>query len=113
MKISFGVYEIWAHELDQKLSVQISSDLGEVHLNNDDNRSSDFPNEVCFRIDNASQTVEAKGLKKFSFGKYRFILGINYSGELFLFHSAKLSVGKKVIDGKDTLTLAFLKDPKS
>ena len=112
MKISFGVYEIWAHELDQKLSVQISSDLGEVHLNNDDNRSSDFPNEVCFRIDNPSQEIEAKGLKKFSFGKYRFILGVNYSGELFLFHSAKLNVGKKLIDGKDTLTLAFYKEPK-
>lgn len=112
MKISFGVYEIYAHELDQKLSIQISSDLGEVYLNNDDNRSSDFPNEICFRIDNPSQDIDAKGLKKFSFGKYRFILGINYSGELFLFHSPKLNVGKKLIDGKDTLTLAFLKEPK-
>ena len=111
MKISFGVYEIWAHELDQKLSVQISSELGEVHLISDDHRSSDFPNEVCFRIENPSKDIEAKGLKKFSFGDYKFILGVNYSGELFLFHSAKLNVGRKLIDGKDTLTLASFKEP--
>ena len=113
MQISFGAYDIYAHELDQKLSVQITSKLGEVHLNNDDNRSSDFPNEVSFSITNPSEKVEAKGLKKFSFGGYKFILGINYSGELFLFHSAKLNVGKKLIDGKDSITLALLKEPKS
>ena len=112
MKISFGAYEILAHELDQKLSIQIISELGEVHLNSDDSRSRDFPNEVCFSIENPAQKIEAKGLKKFSFGGYKFILGINYSGELFLFYSASLNIGKKVIDGKDTLTLAFLKDPK-
>ena len=113
MQISFGAYNIKAHELDQKLSIQITSELGEVHLNNDDNRSSDFPNEVCYTITNASEKVKAKGPKKFKFGGYSFILGINYSGELFLFHSAKHIVGKKLIDGKDTITLAFLKEPKS
>ena len=112
MRLSFGNYDLWAHELDQKLSIQISSELGEVHLNNDDHRSSDFPNEACFYIENPNGEVKAKSLKKFSFGKYRFILGINNSGELFLFHSAKLSLGKKLIDGKDTLTLAFFKEPK-
>ena len=112
MKFSFGAYEIWAHELDQKLSLQVTSELGEVHLNNDDNRSSDFPHEVCFTIENPSKKIKAKGLKKISFGAYRVILGINYSGELFLFHSAKSIVGKKLIDGKDSLTLALLKDPK-
>lgn len=112
MKISFGSYEIKAHELDQKLSIQITSQAGEVHLNSDDNRSSDFPNEVCFSVKDPSEKIEAKGLKKFSFGKYAFILGINYSGELFLFHSAKLTVKKKVIDGKDSLTMALLKDPR-
>lgn len=112
MKISFGAYEIKAHELDQKLSIQVSSELGEVYLSSDDNRSSDFPYEVCFTVENPSTKIEAKGLKKFSFGSYRFILGINYSGELFLFHSAKFIVGKKLIDGKDSLTLALLKDPK-
>jgi len=40
-------------------------------------------------------------------------LGINYAGELFLFHSVRLNVGKKIIDGKDALTLALLKDIKS
>ncbi|MDH5464514.1 MAG: hypothetical protein OEW60_02735 [Thiovulaceae bacterium] len=113
MQISFGAYDIYAHELDQKLSVQITSKLGEVHLNSDENRSSDFPNEVCFTIENPSEKIEAEGLKKFSFGDYTFILGINYSGELFVFHSVGLSVGKKIIDGKDTMTLAFLKEPKS
>ena len=112
MKLSFGAYDVWAHELDEKLSIQITSTLGEVHLNSDDNRSRDFPNEVCFSMENPSQEIKAKGLKKFSFGAYRFILGINYSGELFLFHSAKFNVGKKIIDGKDSLTLALLKDPK-
>ena len=112
MQISFGAYNIRAHELDQKLSVQITSELGEVHLNSDDTRSGDFPNEVRFSIENPSESIKAKGLKKLSFGSYRFILGINYSGELFLFHSAKFSVGKKIIDGKDSLTLAMLKDPK-
>lgn len=111
MKISFGIYDIYAHELDQKLLLQVTSQLGEVHLLDDSTRSSDFPNEVCFRIENPSDTIEAKGLKKFSFGAYKFILGINNSGEMFLFYSAKVSVSKKVIDGKDTLSLAFFKEP--
>lgn len=113
MRTSFGAYNIYAHELDQKLVVQITSELGEVHLQIDDTRASDFPNEVCFIIENPSQKVGAKSLKKFSFGGYKFILGINYSGELFLFHGGKLIVGKKIIDGKDTLTLAFLKEPNN
>ncbi len=113
MRTSFGVYDIYAHELDQKLVVQITSQLGEVHLQNEDTRASDFPNEVCFTVENPSKKIEAKSLKKYSFGGYKFILGINNSGELFLFHSGKLTVGKKIIDGKDTLTLAFLKEPKS
>ena len=113
MVLTFGDYTIKTHELDSKLSVQVTSELGEVHLNQDDHRKSDFPNEVCFTIENPSRQAEAKGLKKFSFGQYKFILGINYSGELFLFHNQKLYVGKKVIEGKDTLTLAFLKEPQS
>ena len=113
MHFTFGDYKLRAHSLDNKLSVQVTSDLGEVHLVSDEQRTSDFPNEVCFAIDNPSRQPEAMGLKKFAFGEYTFILGVNYSGELFLFHSVKLFVGKKVIDGKDTLTLAFLKDPKA
>ncbi len=113
MQFTFGDYTIKTHELDQKLSVQVTSELGEVLLNDDDKRTSDFPNEVCFYIKNPTQKPEAKGLKKFIFGDYTFILGINYAGELFLFHSVKLTIGKKRIDGKDTLTLAFLKDLNS
>jgi hypothetical protein len=113
MQFTFGSYTIKTHELDQKLSVQVTSELGEVHLNNNDNRTSDFPNEVCFYIENPTQKPDAKGLKKFSFGDYTFILGINYAGELFLFHSINLNVGRKVINGKNTLTLAFLKDLKA
>lgn len=113
MKFTFGSYTIKTHELDQKLSVQVTSELGEVYLNNNDNRTSDFPNEVCFYIENPVQKPEAKGLKTFTFGDYTFILGINYAGELFLFHSVNLYVGKKTIDGKDTLTLALLKDFKA
>ena len=110
MQFTFGDYTIRTHELDQKLSVQVTSELGEVYLNDDDKRTSDFPNEVCFYIKNPTKKPEAKGLKKFIFGDYTFILGINYAGELFLFHSVKLTIGKKIIDGKNTLTLAFLKD---
>ena len=113
MQFTFGAYTIKTHELDQKLSVQVSSELGEVHLNDDDKRTSDFPNEVCFYIENPTQKPEAKGLKRFAFGDYSFILGINYAGELFRFHSVKLNIGKKLIDGKDTLTLALLKDLKA
>jgi len=113
MQFTFGGYSIRTHELDQKLSVQITSELGEVQLNDNDQRTNDFPNEVCFHIKNPTQKPEAKGMKKFAFGDYSFILGINYAGELFLFHSVKLNVGKKLIDSKDTLTLAFLKDIKA
>jgi len=112
MQISFGSYNIRIHELDSKLSVQITSDLGVVHLQGEDTRPRDFPNEVCFLIDNPSEKPQAKGLKRYSFGDYTFILGINNSGELFLFHSVRLYIGKKVIDGIDTLTLAFLTEPK-
>lgn len=113
MQFTFGDYTISPHELDQKLSIQITSELGEVHLNNNDHRTNDFPNEICFHIENPTQKPEAKGMKKFAFGNYRFILGINYAGELFLFHSKKLTIGKKVIAGKDTLTLALIKDLKA
>ena len=113
MQISYGPYTIKTHELDQKLSVQVTSDLGEVSMKEDNHRAHDFPNGICFSIQDISEKPEAKGLKKYSFGDYTFVLGINYSGELFLFHSVRLNIGKKVIDGKDTLTLAFLKDPKA
>jgi len=113
MQFTFGSYTIRTHELDQKLSVQVSSELGEVLLNDNDQRTSDFPNEVCFYIENPTQKPDAKGLKKFIFGDYTFIMGINYAGELFLFHSVKLHIGKKVIDGKNTLTLALIKDFKA
>ncbi len=113
MLFTFGDYTIRAHELDQKLSVQVTSELGEVILNDDDKRTSDFPNEVCFYIKNPTKKPEAKGLKKFIFGEYTFILGINYAGELFLFHSVKLTIKKKRIDNKNTLTLAFLNDVRA
>jgi hypothetical protein len=113
MLFTFGDYTIRTHELDSKLSVQVTSELGEVILSNDDKRTSDFPNEVCFYIKNPTKKPEAKGLKKFIFGEYTFILGINYAGELFLFHSVLLTVKKKRIDNKDTLTLAFLNDVKA
>jgi len=113
MQINYGPYTIKTHELDQKLSVQVTSDLGEVHMEVDNNRPHDFPNAICFSINDISKKPEAKGLKKYSFGDYSFVLGINNTGELCLFHSVRLNIGKKLIDGKDTLTLAFLKDPKA
>ncbi len=113
MQIDYGPYIIKTHELDNKLSVQVVSDLGDVSMRAENNRDHDFPNAICFYIDNVEKKPEAKGLKKYSFGDYTFVLGINNLGELFLFHSVRLTIGKKVIDGKDTLTLAFLKDPKA
>ena len=111
MQISFGAYKIRAHELDQKLTVQVTSELGDVHIKETGTRENDFPNGVCHFVDNASANIEPKGLKKYSFGEYTFILGINNAGELFLFHSVKLRVGKKLINGIDTINLSFLKDP--
>lgn len=110
MQFTFGDYTIRAHELDQKLSVQVTSELGKVHLTDEDHHTNDFPNEVSFYIENPTRKPEAQGMKRFAFGDYTFILGVNYKGELFLFYSVLLHVGKKLIDGKDTLTLAFFKD---
>ena len=113
MQINFGAYMIKTHELDNKLSVQVTSDLGEVTMNDSGEGQHDFPNGIGCKILNAKEKPGAKGLKRYSFGDYTFILGINYAGDLVLFHSVKLYVGKKVIDGKDSLTLAFLSDPKA
>jgi len=113
MQINYGPYAIKTHELDQKLSVQVTSDLGQVNMKEDNNRAHDFPNGICFSIADLQDKPEPKGLKKYIFGDYTFVLGINNSGELFLFHSVSLCIGKKLIDGQDTLTLAFLKDPKA
>ena len=113
MEISYGPYTIKTHELDQKLSVQVTSELGDVSMKADNHRAHDFPNAICFSINDVLEKPDPKGLRKYAFGDYTFVLGINNAGELFLFHSVKLSVSKKVISGKDTLTLAFLKDPKA
>lgn len=112
MHISFGPYNIRTHELDGKLSVQVTSDLGKVHMKDADQHEGNFPNEICFKIENPSEKPAAKGLKRYSFGDYTYILGINYNGELCLFHSVKLYVHKKVIDNIDSLTMAFLAEPK-
>jgi len=113
MQIDFGPYNLRIHELDNKLSVQVSSSLGNVQMQEETSCPYDFPNGIGFKIEDISETISEQGLKRFSFGDYTFILGINYSGELFLFHSVKLYISKKVIDGKNTLTLAFLTDPKA
>ena len=113
MQIQYGPYKIRAHELDQKLTVQVTSALGEVHMIEDDHSQNAFPNGIRYVIEESKEKIEAKGLKKYSFGEYTFILGIDYAGELLLFHSVRLSIGKKTIDGKDALNLAFLKDPKA
>ncbi len=113
MQLNYGPYIIKTHELDSKLSVQVVSELGEVKMRVENNRGHDFPNGICFYIDGDIEKPEAMGLKKYAFGDYTFVLGINYNGELFLFHSVRLTVSKKVIDGRDALTLAFLKDPRA
>lgn len=112
MIIKFGDYNIRTHELENKLSVQVTSDLGKVHMKDISKHEGTFPNEICYTIENPSKKPEAKGLKRYSFGDYTYIVGINYDGELCIFHSIKLYVQKKVIDGIDSLTMAFLTEPK-
>ena len=113
MKIDFGAYTIKTHELDNKLSVQITSKLGKVTMHDSGKGPHDFPNAVGCQVDTSGEKPAAKGMKRFAFGEYTFILGINYDGDLILFHSVKLKVGRKLIRGKDTLTLSFLSEPKS
>jgi hypothetical protein len=90
MQINYGSYIIKTHELDNKLSVQVTSDLGKVGIKEEGNHEHNFPNEICFQIENPSEKPVAKGLKRYSFGDYTFILGINNNGELCLFHSVRL-----------------------
>jgi len=113
MQINFGAYTIKTHELDNKLSVQITSDLGEVTMHDSGKDQHDFPNGIECKILNAKEKPEEKGLKRYSFGDYTFILGINNNGELCLYYSVSLYVGKKVINNIDTLTLAFFTEPKA
>jgi len=113
MQVNYGPYNIRIHELDNKLSVQITSDLGKVHIKDEEKHEQNFPNEICFKIESSSEKPTSVGLKRYSFGDYTFILGINYCGELCLFHSVKLYVSQKLIDNIDTLTLSFLSEPKA
>jgi hypothetical protein len=113
MQIEFGAYKIITHELDNKLSVQIISDLGEVTMHESGDGQHDFPNGIGCKILDAKVKPEARGLRRYSFGEYTFILGINFAGDLVLFYSMRLYVSKKVIEGHDTLTLAFLAEPNA
>jgi hypothetical protein len=114
MQIKFGPYYVRTHELDNKLSVQVTSDSGKASIREDDNiYPFDFPNGIHFQIENISEAPAPKGLKRYAFGDYTFILGINNSGYLCLFYSLKLYVNRKIIDDIDTLTLSFLAEPKA
>ena len=64
MQIQFGAYTIKTHELDNKLSVQITSDLGEITMHDSGEGSHDFPNAVGCKITNPTETPEAKRFKK-------------------------------------------------
>ena len=72
----------------------------------------DFPNGIHFQIENIAEAPTSLGLRRYAFGDYTVILGINNSGYLGLFYSLRLHVNKKVIDNIDTLTLSFLAEPK-
>jgi len=113
MIIQFGPYDIRVHELDNKLALQVLSDLGTVRIKQDDKvYPYDFPNGIHFQIESDNETPEPKGLKQYKFGEYSFILGINNSGLLSLFYSRRLTVKQKFIDHIDTLTFSFLTEPK-
>jgi hypothetical protein len=113
MNVKFGPYIIKIHELDNKLSIQVVSDIGTVVIKDEEKPfPHDFPNGVHFQFKQETTLPKAKGLKRYEFGDYTFILGINNVGQLCLYHSIKLYVNKKIIDGIDTLTFAFLINPK-
>lgn len=111
MEYKFGPYLIKTHELESKLSLRVSSKLGEVSMHDSGQGEHDFPNAVGCKISNPSGKIKAKAMKKLSFGSYKIIIGINYSGDLVIFHSPKLNVARKIIDGADTLSLSLLKEP--
>ena len=112
MKIKFGPYNIRAHELDNKLILQVTSDTGKTSIKEDNKvYPYDFPNGIHFKIKGLDETPEPKDLKRYRFGDYSFIVGINNSGLLSLFYSKKLNIKKKLIDKIDTLTFAFFSEP--
>ncbi len=112
MQIQFGLYNIRTHELDNKLAFQVTSETKKVSIKTSEEVFPyDFPNGIHFQIEDADNSPTPKGLKRFKFGDYSFILGINNSGLLSLFYSKKLYVKRKRIDDIDTLTFAFLADP--
>ena len=113
MQIKFGPYFIRAHELDNKLTLQVTSERGKAFIKEDEEvYPYDFPNGIHFQIENIDKAPSPKGLKRYRFGEYSFMFGINNSGLFSLFYSKKLYVKKKLIDNIDTLTFAFLKEPK-
>ena len=113
MNIQFGAYNIRVHELDNKLAVQVTADTGKVAITEDETvYPYDFPNGIHFQIGDIEEAPTPKGLKRYKFGEYSFIVGINNSGLLSLFYSKKLYVKQKLIDNIDTLTFALLVDPK-
>jgi len=114
MHIKFGPYNIRAHELDNKLILQVSSKSGKVSIKEDDTvYPYDFPNGIHYEIEGVKDVQKPKDLKRYRFGEYSFIFGINNSGLFSLFYSKKLFVKKKFIDGIDTLTFTFTSEPKS
>lgn len=113
MQIQFGPYNIKTHELDNKLIFQVTSNMGKVAIKEDDKiYPYDFPNGIHFKVKGIDKAPTPKELKRYRFGEYSFILGINNSGLLALFHSKKLYVKRKLINNIDTLTFAFLADPQ-
>ena len=112
MHIKFGSYNIRTHELDNKLILQVTSDAGKTYIKeNDKIYPYDFPNGIHFKIKGLDERPNPKDLKRYKFGDYSFILGINNSGLLSVFYSKKLTVKKKLINKIDTLTFAFLSEP--
>jgi len=113
MIINFGPYDILTHELDNKLILQVTSSKGKVKVSEDDKvYPYDFPNGLHFKIVKPKKKPKARDLKKFRFGEYSFILGINNAGLLALFYNKKLKVKRKLINDIDTFTFAFLSEPK-
>ena len=112
MQIKFGPYNVRTHELDNKLILQVTSDEGKAHIKEDDKiYPYDFPNGIHYKIKGLDVRPDPKDLKRYKFGDYSFILGINNSGLLSVFYSKKLTVKKKLINKIDTLTFAFFAEP--
>ena len=110
MNIKYNDFNITAHELDNKLSVLVESKKYKVEHIESNEEGKSFPSGQTFKIVDGEAISKPKRLKKIIIGDYKIIVGINFDGELVIYHKPTLFVSHKKINGKPSFTLAFTKD---